>query len=178
MGNQIEVNSHNNLLSVDDIVSLAIKNGNEKVLDVNVGEGFYTLPLAKATKGRVYAIEEGAAFDKITKIDLDNIELISKEIAKGELKDNSINVTIASQIFARFDDIDELLSNISTKLIDEGRLICLEDQSYKDVRFNKKYCIHDIEEKLIEYNFVIEQMIADGDHYIFVCKKRKNINFS
>lgn len=104
---------------------------NHTLLDVGAGSGFFTIPMAEATSGKVYAMDpdkrmlsviEGKAKEK----GLDNIELIQEYIESLRIQHNSIDFVMASLILHEVPSLKEALTRIYEILKTGGHVLCLE----------------------------------------------------
>lgn len=104
---------------------------NHTMLDVGAGSGFFTIPMAESTSGKVYAMDPDSRMlsvieDKAKKKELTNIELIQEYIENLSIQNNSIDFVMASLILHEVSSLTKALSNIFEVLKRGGHLLCLE----------------------------------------------------
>lgn len=104
---------------------------NHALLDVGAGSGFFTIPMAESTTGRVYALDPDKRMlsvieAKAKEKGLNNIELIQDYIENLNIKFNSIDFVMASLILHEVSSLTKALSNIFDVMKTGGHLLCLE----------------------------------------------------
>ena len=104
---------------------------NHTLLDVGAGSGFFTIPMAESTTGRVYALDPDKRMlsvieAKAKEKGLNNIELIQDYIENLNIKFNSIDFVMASLILHEVSSLTKALSNIFDVMKTGGHLLCLE----------------------------------------------------
>lgn len=112
------------------ISQMPIEN-NHILLDVGAGTGFFTIPMAEITTGKVYALDPddrmlGVIADKANDKGLTNIELIQGYIEDLKLVLESVDFVMASLILHEVPSLTTALSNINDVLKVGGHLLCLE----------------------------------------------------
>ena len=101
------------------------------LLDVGAGSGFFTIPMAEITSGKVYAMDPDRRMlsvieEKAKKKGLANIELIQNYLENLSIQNNSIDFVMASLILHEVSSLTKSLSNIYEVLKTGGHLLCLE----------------------------------------------------
>lgn len=104
---------------------------NHTLLDVGAGSGFFTIPMAENTSGKVYAMDPDRRMlsvieNKAKEKGLTNIEPIQDYIENLSLQYNSIDFVMASLILHEVSSLTKALSNIFEVLKSGGHLLCLE----------------------------------------------------
>jgi ubiquinone/menaquinone biosynthesis C-methylase UbiE len=104
---------------------------NHTLLDVGAGSGFFTIPMAESTSGKVYAMDPDARMlsvieSKAKEKGLTNIELIQDYIENISIQNNSVDFVMASLILHEVNSLKKALSNIFEVLKAGGHLLCLE----------------------------------------------------
>ena len=104
---------------------------NHSLLDVGAGTGFFTIPMAESTSGKVYAMDPERRMlsvieEKAKEKGLTNIELIQDYIENISIQLNSIDFAMASLILHEVSSLTKALSNIFEVLKTGGYLLCLE----------------------------------------------------
>lgn len=100
-------------------------------LDAGAGSGFFTIPMAQHTLGRVYAVEPDETMVRIieTKAEehgLGNIELLQATLEDADIQNNTIDFALASLLLHEVDSLRVALDKLSSVLIPGGHLFCLE----------------------------------------------------
>lgn len=104
---------------------------NHTLLDVGAGSGFFTIPMAESTSGKVYAMDPDRRMlsfidNKAKEKGLVNIELIQDYIENLRIQNSSIDFVMASLILHEVSSLTKALSNIFNVLKTGGHLLCLE----------------------------------------------------
>lgn len=104
---------------------------NHTLLDVGAGSGFFTIPLAESTSGKVYALDPDRRMlsvieEKAEEKSLANIELIQDTIENLSLQNGSVDFVMASLILHEVSSLTKALSIICDVLKAGGHLLCLE----------------------------------------------------
>ena len=117
---------------------LGLKEGSV-VCDLGAGNGFYTLPIAKAVgeKGKVFAVEiqpemlrflkKRAAAQKV-----ENIEYILGTLVDPKLPDNSQDIILMVDVYHEFSHPAQMLAKIRKALKPDGRLVLVEFRAEDD----------------------------------------------
>lgn len=104
---------------------------NHTLLDVGAGSGFFTIPMAENTSGKVYALDPDRRMlsvieDKAKEKGLTNLELIQDYIENLSIQYNSIDFVMASLILHEVSSLTKALSVLFEVLKSGGHLLCLE----------------------------------------------------
>ncbi|PKM60658.1 MAG: SAM-dependent methyltransferase [Firmicutes bacterium HGW-Firmicutes-4] len=104
---------------------------NHTLLDVGAGSGFFTIPLAARTMGKVYAMDPDKRMlnvieAKANEKGLHNIESLQETIENLSLQNGSIDFVMASLILHEVTSLTTALSKIFKVLSVGGHLLCLE----------------------------------------------------
>lgn len=127
----LESDQRKSLISPEELIRQLPIQENQSLLDIGAGTGFFTIPMAEITSGKVYAldpdirmlqvIEEKAAAKCLT-----NIEQIHGTIETITLPVCSIHFAIASLILHEVPSLETALTKIYSVLQTGGHLFCLE----------------------------------------------------
>lgn len=103
----------------------------DTILDFGAGTGYFSIPVAKRSKGTVYALDIDEDMleiikEKAGKEQLTNIVPVQGSMEELPLTDGSINIIIASLVLHEINPILPLLRKMKHLLKEEGYLICLE----------------------------------------------------
>ncbi|MDF3002263.1 MAG: methylase involved in ubiquinone/menaquinone biosynthesis [Bacillota bacterium] len=104
---------------------------NHTLLDVGAGSGFFTIPMAEATSGMVYAMDPDRRMlsvieEKAKEKGLHHIELIQEYIESLTMQHESIDFVMASLILHEVPSLKEAIAKIYEVLKTGGHLLCLE----------------------------------------------------
>jgi len=104
---------------------------NHTLLDVGAGSGFFTIPMAESTSGKVYAMDPDERMlsviaTKAQEKGLTNIELLQDSIENLSIQNNSVDFVMASLILHEVSSLTKALANIVAVLKPGGHLLCLE----------------------------------------------------
>lgn len=101
------------------------------LLDVGAGSGFFTIPMAESTSGKVYALDPDRRMlsvieAKAEEKELKNIELIQDYLEGLNIQNESIDFTMASLILHELSSLSKAITKIYEMLKINGHLLCLE----------------------------------------------------
>ncbi len=104
---------------------------NHTLLDVGAGSGYFTIPMAESTSGKVYAVDPDTRMldiikDKASAKKLTNIELLPDYIEDLSIPNISVDFAMASLILHEVPSLTTALSTIFDILKKGGHLLCLE----------------------------------------------------
>lgn len=104
---------------------------NHTLLDVGAGSGFFTIPMAEKTSGKVYAMDPDSRMlriieDKANSKGLNNIELLQEYMENLNIENDSIDFVMASLILHELKSLEDSLIKIHEVLKMGGHLLCLE----------------------------------------------------
>ena len=104
---------------------------NDVICDIGAGTGIFTIPAAKITGNKVYAIEiddgmlqhidENVKLEKLT-----NVELIKVQNNKIGIKDEEADLAIMVTVFHEIENKKDYLQEVRRLLRQEGRLAIIE----------------------------------------------------
>jgi ubiquinone/menaquinone biosynthesis C-methylase UbiE len=152
------------------------------ILDVGAGTGFFTIPLAEITSGKVYAMDPDRRMlnvieDKARKKGLSNLEVIQDYLENISIKSGSIDFAMASLILHEVSSVTKALSIIFEVLNIGGHLLCLEyekdDLSVEGPPMSIRIGSTELEKKLsqIGFDIVKKTKINDAIYTILAVKK-------
>ena len=109
---------------------IGLKDG-DVFCDIGAGPGVFTIPAAKVTSARVYAIDVldemlGIIAQKCSEQGIDNVTRI---LAKGysyPIADGECDIVFMSTVLHEVDDTDALLKEIRRILAPQGKLVIIE----------------------------------------------------
>lgn len=104
---------------------------NHTVCDIGAGSGVFTLPVAKITKNKVYALEISDEMlsiigDKAKTEGITNIELIKVKDDFFTLKNDSVDIALMVTVLHEIKDKTVILSEVKRILNNNGRLAIIE----------------------------------------------------
>lgn len=119
------------LIAPEELISQMPIQKNHTLLDVGAGSGFFTLPMAARTTGKVYAMDPDERMlsviaDKAKDKGLTNIELLQDYLEHLSLQNNSVDFAMASLILHEVSSLPKALATLFEVLKPGGHLFCLE----------------------------------------------------
>jgi len=104
---------------------------NQVLCDIGAGSGIFTIPAAKITKNKVYALELNEEMlsvigEKASAEGIKNIELIRVEDDQFELMDHSVDIVLLVTVFHEVPNKAVFLHEIKRILKDHGRIAVIE----------------------------------------------------
>ncbi|WP_079709242.1 class I SAM-dependent methyltransferase [Paraliobacillus ryukyuensis] len=111
---------------------------NEVIADLGSGAGFFTIPLARRTKNKVFAVDiepqmhiflkEYAAEQTIT-----NIKTIESNLNVIPLESNQVDKLLAAFVLHEVDDLEKTLQEISRTVKTSGKIMFIEVNAMETV---------------------------------------------
>lgn len=119
------------LIPPESLIAQMPIHSDHTLLDVGAGTGFFTIPMAERTSGKVYALDTDQRMLDVIKGKAEqkgifNIELIQDYIEKVSIQNCSIDFVMASLILHEVGSLTTVLSKIYELLKPGGHLLCLE----------------------------------------------------
>ncbi len=104
---------------------------NDVICDIGAGTGIFTIPAAKITGNKVYAIEIDDGMlqhidEKVKSEKLTNVELVKVQNNKIGIKDEEADLAIMVTVFHEIENKKDYLQEIRRILRQEGRLAIIE----------------------------------------------------
>lgn len=101
------------------------------IVDLGAGNGYFTVPMAKMTKEKVYAVDvqqEMLEFLKThaEKEQVDNIEYILEDVSNTSLPSRLADKGLMSFVFHEVDDHDAVLAEIQRVMKPNGKFLIIE----------------------------------------------------
>ena len=159
--------------SPEQLLNMVPLKETDSILDFGAGTGYFSIPLAKRTTGKVYALDIDVAMleiikEKSLKEQLTNIV----PMEEFSLPDGTIDIIIASLVLHEIQPLGPLLQQMRNVLKKEGYLICLElepkGSSDKGPRIN----MEGMEREMKEAGFqVTEKYFPSESLYMLVAQK-------
>lgn len=120
-----------NLILPEELIGQMPIQGQHTLLDVGSGSGFFTIPMAESTTGKVYAMDPDRRMlsviqEKAKAKGLTNIELLQEDIEQTKIQNSSIDFVMASLILHEVSSLAKALTGIFEVLKPQGHLLCLE----------------------------------------------------
>ncbi len=115
--------------------------GNEAIVDLGAGTGYFSIPLARETTGAVYALDfDDQMLEFIGKRVADNmitnIHPIKARIENIPLSDASVDVVIASLVLHETNQLETAMNEVGRVLKPGGTFVCIELEKEKDTQHN------------------------------------------
>lgn len=157
------------------------------LLDVGAGSGFFTIPMAESTFGKVYALDPDRRMlsvieAKAKEKGLKNIEFVQDFLEGLSLQNNSIDFTMASLLLHEVSSLSDALTKVHDMLKIDGHLLCLEYEKDEDILEGPPMDIRigsdELERALTLCSFKVvkKTKINDAIYTILAVKLDKNIN--
>jgi ubiquinone/menaquinone biosynthesis C-methylase UbiE len=104
---------------------------NYTVCDIGAGSGIFTLPAAKITKNKVYALEINDEMlsiigDKAKTAESRNIELVKVKGETFDLADHTIDIALMVTVLHEIQDTTALMAEVKRVLHKNGRIAIIE----------------------------------------------------
>lgn len=122
------------LISQDRVIELLDIQNSDIVADLGAGNGFLTIPLAKATDETVYAVDFEPQMlellkQRADKENLQNVQLIESDLENIQLEDNSVNKAVVAFVMHEIPNMKKAIDEFKRILKPDGILVILEWQA-------------------------------------------------
>jgi len=180
----LESKQRERLIPPETLISEMPIEKNHTLLDIGAGTGFFTIPMAQNTSGKVYAMDPDRRMlsiieDKAKEKGLTNIELIQDYIENLNLQNDSVDFAMASLILHEVSSLSKALSKIYEVLKSGGHLLCLEyekdDLIVEGPPMSIRIGSEELEDSLslIGFEIVKKTKINDGIYTVLAVKKHR-----
>lgn len=152
----------------------------DSVVDLGAGTGYFTIPAAQRTQGRVIAVDVEPQMlevikDKVEENGANNVELVQGAIEDVPLEDETANHVIASLVLHEVEPLQRGLSEIRRLLKDGGHCLCLEwEKTPSEMGPPLHHRIHssDMKKAFEDAGFTVTKHEAPTPmHYLLVARK-------
>ncbi|UYZ15169.1 class I SAM-dependent methyltransferase [Brevibacillus sp. WF146] len=104
---------------------------NDIVLDLGAGTGYFTLPAARLTSGKVYALDVEPKMlevleQRVKEQQFNHVELVEGKIEDIPMENNQVDRIIASFVLHEVDPLSKGIREIRRVLKSGGRCLCIE----------------------------------------------------
>lgn len=150
----------------------------DSILDFGAGTGYFSIPVAKRTTGKVYALDIDAAMlaiikEKSLKEQLSNIVPVQGSMEELPSPEGTIDMIIASLILHEIQPLGPLLQQMRNVLKKEGHLICLELEPKGSSDKGSRITLEGMEREMKEAGFqVTEKYFPSESLYMLVAQRR------
>lgn len=167
-------------LPPEKILSLLEIKEKDNVLDLGAGIGYFTLPAAALTSGKVYALDVEEQMLEVLKqrIDeqhLNNVELVEGVIENIPMGNDQVEKIIASLVLHEVEPLSKGLQEIHRVLKSDGLCLCLEwEKKPMEQGPPLHHRIHsdDMKKTFEELGFkVVSLTFPTEQHYLVVVQK-------
>lgn len=120
-------------VQMDKILELLDIQDSDHIADLGAGNGFFTIPMAKATDGTVYAVDiEPKMLELLTeraeKENLQNIEYIVSNLEDIQLEAQSVHKAVVAFVMHEIPDMRKAIGEFKRILKPDGILVIVEWQ--------------------------------------------------
>lgn len=154
---------------------------NSDILDAGAGSGYLTIPAARQTKGKVFALDMDDRMlhvidTKVKRENIKNIQPVQNNIESIPLPDGAVDIVLASLILHEVSSLSAVLKEINRVLKPGGQFLCLEyekeESTVKGPPMHIRILSADMEQALVAAGFHIEQKVFPRESiYIMIAKK-------
>jgi len=157
---------------------------NHVLCDIGAGTGIFTIPAAKITKKKVYAIDiqdEMLAIigDKAKAEGIGNIERIKVSDERYPMTDGSVDIALMVTVFHEIKNKSGLLQEITRILKDTGKMVIIEfhkRQTPMGPPVERRLAKDEVIEKLTHAGLMVREEFDLGDNfYCLVFEKESHV---
>lgn len=163
--------------SPEQLLNLIRLKETDSILDFGAGTGYFSIPVAKRTTGKVYALDIDATMleiikEKSMKEQLTNIVPVQVGMEELSLPDGTIDIIIASLVLHEIQPLGPLLQHMKNVLKKEGYLICLELEPKGSSDKGPRITLEGMEREMKNAGFqVTEKYFPTESLYMLVAQK-------
>lgn len=163
--------------SPEQLLNMIHLKGTDSILDFGAGTGYFSIPVAKRTTGKVYALDIDAEMLEIIKKkaleeQLTNIIPVQESMEALSLPDGTIDIIIASLVLHEIQPLAPLLQQMKNVLKKEGYLICLELEPKGISDKGPRITLEGMEREMKEAGFqVMEKHFPSESLYMLIARK-------
>lgn len=152
----------------------------EDILDLGAGTGYFTIPAAQLTKGKVYALDvEPMMIDvlkeRVQEQGLENVEYVQGVIEDIPLQDSVADHIIASFVLHEVEPLSKGLQEIYRTLKENGTCFCLEWEKVESEQgppLHHRIHSTDMEEAMKKEGFqIVSKSFPTAAHYVLIARK-------
>ena len=119
------------IISPEQVISILQINKHDVVADLGAGNGYFTVPIAKITKEKVYAVDVQPEMLQFLKQHAEqetvtNIEYRQADVAATSLSSHSIDKGIMAFVFHEVSNQDAVLAEIERIMKPNGKFLLIE----------------------------------------------------
>lgn len=169
-------------LPPEKILSQLKLKGKDTVLDLGAGTGYFTLPVAWMTTGKVYALDVESQMlevlkGKVDEQELKNVELLEGIIEEIPLGNEQVDHVIASMVLHEVEPLSKGIEEIHRVLKPGGSCLCVEwekKEMEQGPPFNHR--IHSDEMKKIfeDHGFTISKLTFPTEAYYIIYAQKQH----
>ncbi|KPV45580.1 class I SAM-dependent methyltransferase [Alicyclobacillus ferrooxydans] len=142
-------------LPPDEILGLFGTPGDANFADVGCGPGYFTIPLAKRTTGKVYALDVSSEMlnvltERVQEANVTNVENVLSNAEQIALPDHSVDGVLCSLVLHEVDDLKQTLSEFRRVLRPGGKMLLIEWEK-KQMEMGPPVEIRISSDELLEY---------------------------
>lgn len=172
------------LLPPEEIIAyLQIQQG-DIIADIGCGPGYFSIPLAKKTKGTVFAVDvEPLMFDylkeKADQAGVDNISYVHSHAESLALPDAKVDKVFCAFILHEIGDLSKGLLEIKRILHPNGKILILEWEKKKTESgppVEERIAVEDLREKVEGAGFHGEIIRPNPNHYMILAKPKQGMD--
>ncbi|MGG1552315.1 class I SAM-dependent methyltransferase [Paenibacillus ferrarius] len=153
---------------------------NDAVLDLGAGTGYFTLPVAKMTTGKVYALDVEPQMlevlrERVSEQQSDNVDLVKGAIEDIPMDNEVVNQVIASFVLHEVEPLSKGLQEIRRVLQSGGRCLCLEWEKKameQGPPLNHRVHSDEMKKAFEDIGFTVTSLsFPTESHYIMIAQK-------
>lgn len=168
------------MLPPEKLLQLLPIEKNDSILDLGAGTGYFTIPAAKMTSNKVFALEpEEKLLDEILSRakaeNINNINTLLSGVENIPLQNSSVDIVIASLVLHLAESLPNAMSEISRVLKDGGYMLCFEwekKESPIGPSLDMRIPLETMEKEITDAGLSVIKYIFPTDYlYILIIKK-------
>lgn len=145
----------------------------DSACDLGAGNGYFTIPMARLTRGNVFAVDVEPKMldllkDHANEAGIQNIEYRVADIAQTNLPDGSMQKVFSSFVMHEVPDLDAVIEEIKRILALEGQVLILDWEkvaSDSGPPFHERIPSEDLKKSFLAKGFSVDKQMLTSDVY-------------
>ncbi|MFB5660459.1 class I SAM-dependent methyltransferase [Alteribacillus sp. HJP-4] len=165
-------------LTPESLLDILPLQGEESILDLGAGTGYFTFPIAQKTIGPVYSLDIDDNMleflkKRITEKNSRNVHPVKGSMENIPLPASSVDVVVASLVLHEANQLNAVLNEINHVLKPGGMLVCIELEKEENAQHNHpRIELSEMKNEIANAKLQVKQAIKPSkETYIITAEK-------